>query len=663
MNPNPQQQAVIEHFEGPCLVLAVPGSGKTASVTERVKRLVACGVDPKSILAITFTNKAANEMKSRIAAAVGSDKASLMTISTFHSLCARVVRANCDALGLSKSYSIYDADDQERLLKTCIRKIEDADEPEPGPEGDIPKARPTKFSPSRKYMQSLMGYIEGSRNALLSDQEAVDKYDLSGNQMKVAIEYFAQLRQSNALDFTGLLSEGLRLFKERPDIRDRYRNRFRFVSVDEVQDTNLAQYEMIKQLCLGHKNVLLVGDLDQSIYKFRAANPENILQFEKDFAPCKILKLEKNHRSTPSILRYSQTLIEHNTLRKDTELVTDNLDASPPKIISGETDVEMAIRIAGMAEARINAGTKPCQVAILYRTNYASRVLENALRDKRLKYKIIGGMSFWDRKEVKFGLAILKLLCNENDRMAFEKSCEACCRGFGEKSMISVADIAAGDGKVMAAARSFAGSGGASARALQPLLEAYSQSSPIEPGRSLLAISQATAFWSRLQADSTDTNDRCANLTEMARDVDEYCSKKNNTLAGYLQNISLLTDADDDNDDENTIKLMTLHGCKGLEFDSVFVSHCNEGVIPHARIAEEARSDAEYEQAVEEERRLLYVGMTRAKKSLVLCFAKSKADAKAKHPKPAFPSKFLYETGIRSADLDAAQRQEDGEQG
>lgn len=576
-------------------------------------------------------------MRHRIGQAVGNDKAALMTISTFHSLCSRLIRANPEMLGLTKNYTIYDTDDQERLLKTCIAKFED-----PGGSGN--------FKISKEYMRTLVSFIEGKRNACLNDAQALDRYDIFGNQASVAAEYFTQLRKSNAVDFTGLLSETNRLFTEHSDIRDKYRNRFKYISVDEVQDTNIAQYELIKHLGLGHGNVLIVGDLDQSIYKFRDACPENILQFEKDFANCKVLFLEKNYRSTPSILSHSQKLIEHNTLRKGTKLLTDNADGDPPKVIVSETDLSMAEDIAASIEAKIKSGIKPKEIAILYRTNFASRVLERALRDHQIKYRIIGGMSFWDRKEVKQGLAILKMLCNENDRMAFEKSAEACCRGVGEKAFGAITEIAQTRGiTVMAAAKTFASVGNASGRALSPLVKAIDSCHGILPGQTLLKISQMTAFWSRLASDSTDTNDRCGNLLEMVSDADEYCSKPKNTLSGYLQNISLLTSADEKDDDDSMIRLMTLHGCKGLEFDAVYISHCNSYMLPHSRMAGESSN---YPAAVEEERRLLYVGMTRARKSLALCLSKSKIDARSRNPVAQFASPFIKETGIPCPDID-----------
>ena len=650
MNPNPQQKEVVEHFEGPCLVLAVPGSGKTASVTERIKRLVSLGTDPKSILAITFTNKAAGEMRDRIAGAVGKEKASQMTISTFHSMCSRIIRANAGLLGLPKGYTIYDSDDQERLLTRCIRKIED---PESLEEADPAKpSRPHRpYKPTFEYVNALMAHIEGKRNSCLSDGEAMEQYPLAGNQSRVVQEYFAQLKAANAVDFTGLLSETLRLFTEHPEVAKRYGDWWKFISVDEVQDTNIAQFEIIKHLGLEHKNVLCVGDADQSIYAWRGACPANVLKFKELFG-AKVLKVENNYRSTPSILKYCQKLIDYNSGRLGTNLVTGNPDASPPSILASQTDLDMAEAVARGVERKLADGTRPSEIAVFYRTNYASRVIENALRNRRIKYRIIGGLSFWDRKEIKNSLSILKVLANGADRMSFEKAAEACCRGVGEKAFEKVAENARLQGtSIIHAAGQFCMVPSASGRGLAPFVAALKECSVglgtaapggggmlLTPGQALLKVAKSTAFWGRLEADSKDTNDRCGNLLEMARDVDERCST-GSTLDGYLQGISLLTSADEE-EDEKQVKLMTLHGSKGLEFDAVFITHCNEGLLPHGRAAEGGR------QAIEEERRLLYVGMTRARKFLTLLFSWTKTDARYKGSSRIEPSRFLIETGI-----------------
>jgi DNA helicase-2/ATP-dependent DNA helicase PcrA len=642
MNPNEQQLAVVEHVDGPCIVLAVPGSGKTTSVTERVKRLLAKGVNPKTILAITFTNKAAKEMRDRIATAIGPEKAAMMTVSTFHSLCARLLRANAAAVGLTSDFSIYDQDDSERLVKSCIRNIEGDD-----------------YKPNERYLRGIFGYLEGQRNACMTPAAAFRKYDLDGNQGGVIKRYFEELKKANAIDFNGLIAEVNALLARDQKTRDLYRSRFVYISVDEVQDTNAAQYELVKHLGLGHKNVLIVGDLDQSIYKFRAACPENILQFEKDFVGCKVLMLEKNYRSSPEILRHSQKLIERNALRKGTTLSTDNSSGKMPAIVGCDTDDSMADYIAASAARLIREGTSPSQIAVLYRTNAASRVLEGAFRAKNVKYRLLGGLSFFDRKEVKASLAILKLLCNKNDRMSFDKAVEACCKGAGDKTVEAILNMASTNNvAIMDAAQSYSTSSSKPAKAIRPFVDAMKLATAMSPGAALLNIAKETGFWVKMKDDSSMTNDRCQNISELAIDAEKYCSKKGGSLSGYLQNISLLSSADED-DDADLVKMMTMHACKGLEFDAVFVSHCNFGILPHARCMSEAENQEEMESALEEERRLMYVGMTRARKDLTLAFARHKMDARTFRLTPMFPSKFLFETEIPSGDLMEYEQQLD----
>lgn len=623
MTPNKQQQDVINHVDGPCLVTAVPGSGKTASVTERTKNLIRLGKDPSSILAITFTNKAAKEMRERIAKAVGSD-AELMTVSTFHSLCARILRENADKVGLRENFTIYDADEQERLLKTCTFRVEGED-----------------FKVSDWYERAVMSYVEGRRNACLSHAQAVNRFKVTPSQVQVIAEYFKSIKAANAIDFTGLLSETIKLFEKNPDVLEAYRARWLYVSVDEVQDTNVAQYSLVKLLVGGHRNVLMVGDLDQSIYRFRNAAPENILEFEKDFSPVKILKLEKNYRSTPQILKHSQNLIEKNKLRKGTKLETDNCPGEPPRIMHAMTDEDMASKIAEDVRRRIKGGLKASEVAILYRANHVSRVLELALRVRGVKYRVLGGQSFYDRKEVKGCLAILKLIANQSDPIAFEKCCELCCKGAGPKTINLVIEAASqGSCSVMRAAKNALDDPGSphGAKALEPLVRTFVEAKGRRADQALLHIAKGTCLWERMEEDSTDSNDRCGNIEEMARDVEKFMSSPGSTLSGYLQNVALLSATDDDEPLEE-VKLMTLHSCKGLEFDAVYISHVNAGLIPHSRcVAVEDPKERGHQ--IEEERRLLYVGMTRARKHLTLAFCW------AVGRKESEPSTFLYETGL-----------------
>jgi DNA helicase-2/ATP-dependent DNA helicase PcrA len=981
MTPNDQQLKVIQHVDGPCLVAAVPGSGKTASMTERIKNLVKIGKNPESILAITFTNKAADSMRKRISLAVGP-ASSKMTISTFHSLCARIIRANALLLGLSKSYTIYDDDDQERMLRKAIFKVE----------GE-------KFAPTPEYWDGLRAFIEGKRNNLLTDEEAGARYHVEGSQLKAAQEYLSSLKACNAIDFTGLLSEVVRLFEEHPEVLSYYTNRFQYVNVDEWQDTNIAQYRLVK-LIASHRNVMVIGDVDQcipsgveintddgtkkikdinegdwvesivgrnerglgrvykvsskpyhgeiftirtakghvlkstgnhvvygsvttlkgyshvvylmykegkgyrigrtmatrkcslrkediglrvrmnqehadkswilkacktkdeaalyeayysskygiptvcfhsvgrdmlwtpkglakfwsmietktkadqlfqdmglhpdypflsrsgdvgsgriciqliyfgnrnkhlvtlhgndalrqktphlgwtrskkahwrvrrqfdryddalscahkmandtggfivrranfrgdsrhqeqfmemqvsslfngmhiavcdgpsiiadevtsiakewydgtvhdlgvegsanfvvkngvichnSIYAFRGAMPENVLQFEKDFGPVTVLKLEKNYRSTPQILASSHTLITKNALRKDTSLVTDNPDGDVPTVRRCSEDREMALKIAMMVKDRLAEGVPPKEIAVFYRVNYASRVLEEAMRAMKVAYKVIGGQSFYARMEVKTSLAILKIISNPSDRASFHRVAEFCCRGVGEKTIGDVLDAAVNGKTVVDSAREYAAGDSRTGKALSVLVSSL-DGMPKEPHAALLHVARTTAFWDKMKAESSVDNDRCENISELAEDVYRHVSA-GGTLDGYLQNISLLSSSDEEGQDKQ-IKLMTMHACKGLEFDVVFISHANQKIVPHQRVLE-IDSITERARQIEEERRLFYVAMTRARKRLtILWFERRRlrlGRQKGDKYEGMAPSQFIAEAGL-----------------
>jgi DNA helicase-2/ATP-dependent DNA helicase PcrA len=621
---NEQQSKIIEHVDGPCLVTAVPGSGKTATLTERVKRLVAQGKDPASILAITFTNKAAKEMRNRIAAVVGP-AAAQMTISTFHSFCARVLRNNAAAAGLRENFTIYDEDQQEKLVSSCTELIM----------GD-------GYKGAREFYNRILRFLELKRNALLTDVDTAKKCDLLPGQMAIIDKYFARLKEMNAVDFTGLLYDVVGLFDKHPKIREFYADKFKYISVDEVQDTNVAQYKLICQLGLGHKNVLFCGDFSQSIYSFRCANPENILRFETDFG-AKVLKLEKNYRSTPNILKHSQLLIEHNVFRKDTKLTTDNKAGEGVRVIVGETDREMADSIVEDIRRRLNDGTKPSQVAVLFRVNHASRALEQALRAARIGYRVFGGMSFFKRKEVKYCMAILKSMCNPLDILSFEDACDACCLGVGPKTLEKIsAMVPQHGGSMLSAAVAFANvSPPKVAGQIRVITDAIEKATKLNPEEGLLHIAHSTAFWKKMQEDKKGIRmDRCDNIVEVARDVGRYC-REGGSLSGYLQNVSLLSSSDEESAD-NEVNLMTMHTSKGLEFDVVYISHAVNGVTPHYRSIQEAdKGDAS---AIEEERRLFYVAMTRAKKVLRIALYDSEY-RNGKYSETQV-SPFVYEAGL-----------------
>jgi DNA helicase-2/ATP-dependent DNA helicase PcrA len=622
VTPNPQQLEVINHIDGPCLVTAVPGSGKTTALTERIKRLVGMGKAPSSILAITFTKKAANEMRTRISAAVGQEAASQMTICTFHSLCAKLLRASPATVGLTRDFTIYDDDGQERALKAAIAKVEGED-----------------FRPKDDYWYGVKGYIEGKRNACLTDEQAIGKYGVDVRQQKVASEYFTALVESNAIDFTGLLSEANRMLMAAPDLLAKCRERFRYISVDEVQDTNVAQYELVKLLGLAHRNVLVVGDLQQSIYAFRNASPQNIIRFRDEFVAT-IIKLEKNYRSTPEILRHAQYLIENNDLKIGTTLRTDNASGPPPSVRAGRDEAEMAGMLVETARQHMLSGVPAREVVVLYRTNFMSRSLEVAFRAQGVKCRVVGGTSFFDRKEVKAAISVLQLMSNPGDRVSFERAVEACCRGVGEKALA----VIAGNARVMGLARAasdFAAGTGRSAMALRSFTAELESSASLPAMQRLLRVCQATCLWERMERESTPGNDRCANIEELAADAGRWVDG-GGTLSGYLQNLSLMASGDDEGE-QDEVRLMTMHACKGLEFDVVLMSHCCQNMVPYRKVVD-IEDPIKREAQMEEERRLFYVAMTRARKILKLFFCRQKRTTKG--VEDFQPSDFLYEARL-----------------
>jgi len=661
MIPNEQQKQVIDHGDGPCVVVAVPGSGKTACVTERIKRLVKSGVDPSLILAITFTNKAAEEMRKRIGLSVGEDAASKMTISTFHALCVRILRKYAPLVNLTNRFTVYDADDQERIAKQCVREVlippappKDKQEdvfaiPEDKVEGFLPKKFSSHDLPKdykfdmKAFCSKVLQRVELERNSMLLPADADKKLSLDASERKMVDLYYETLDANNAIDFTGMISKVVQLLGSNTGVREAMRSRWKYICVDEIQDTNIAQYELIKMIGMGHCNVMVVGDADQSIYRFRSAMPENVIKFRDEFG-AKVLKLEKNYRSTPSILRHAQKLIEHNRSRIETELVTDNLDGKPPIIDQHDSEDRMANSIAHGIVKQIDKGTPHSEIAVLFRTNASSRSLEMSMKAKNIPYKLVGSLSFYDRKEIKAAMAGLTLFSNPLDTNSFEKVAEQCCKGVGDKILARINQVRKERHvDVIQAAKDVAASG--KAGSLGIMISSLEDASKCSPGQALIEMLGKLGFLEKMSRESTHSNDRVENIRELCVDVDEYVSK-GNTLAGYLQNVALSSSQDDVEGDDK-VRLMTMHASKGLEFDAVFISHAGATMLPHYRIKNEPDL-AEREYQVEEERRLLYVAMTRARLFLAIHYSLTRRGFGG-HVTNEDPSPFLYETGIKMA--------------
>jgi len=612
---NPPQREAVSHGEGPLLVLAGAGSGKTRVLTHRIAWLLATGqARPNQILAITFTNRAAQEMRERVGALVGGVERR-MWVMTFHAACARLLRMEAERLGYTKSFTIYDESDSLRMLKRCLVDLE----------------VDTKRYPPR----AIRARISDAKNALL-DAEAYEEHAGAGHFEDVVFQayrlYERRMLDANAMDFDDLLMRTVNVLELAADVRRRYRERFRWVLVDEYQDTNQAQYRLLQLLAGPNGNLMVVGDEDQSIYGFRQAQIRNILEFDKDFAEAHVVKLEQNYRSTETILSAANALVSNNRERLGKNLWTEVEEGE--KIVVAELDDEHgeARFVAGEIEELAGAGVPREQIAVFYRTNAHSRVLEDVLVRYELPYQVIGGTKFYERAEVKDAVAYLNLLVNPADEVSFARVVNSPRRGIGDTSRQRLRSHADNTGRtVWEAARepeSVPGLGAAAIKSVGRFVEliedlrAEAERQPVaELMRDLL---ERSGYFDALRAERTvEAEGRIENLEELVGVASEFDA--NRALEGdseltpleeFLQAISLYTDQDDIGDGEEKVTLMTLHNAKGLEYDAVFIIGVEEGVFPHSRSLEEGNE--------EEERRLAYVGITRARKRLWLTHARSR---------------------------------------
>src|SRR3954447_23287231 len=620
----PAQLAAVTHVDGALLILAGPGSGKTRVVTQRVAHLLQQGIAGKNILALTFTNKAADEMKARLARLVPLPT---VWMGTFHRFCARLLRMYGEPVGLAENYSIYDMDDSRRMMAEAIID-----------EGiDLTHATPEAISHA----------ISWAKNSLMGPDEYVPRrgHHLGGIVQRVYPAYQRRLLQANAVDFDDLLLHVARLLKENEDVRARLDERYRYILVDEYQDTNLAQYAIVRALSIDHPNLAVTGDPDQSIYGWRGANLSNILEFEKDFPSVKVVRLEQNYRSTKAILRIADQLITHNVRRKKKRLFTENPEGASVRLTAYPTQRDEADDIAErIATAIRNGNRRPRDFAVFYRTNALSRQLEHSLREHVVPYQIVNGLDFYQRKEIKDVLAYLHLLNNPRSDVALLRIINTPTRGIGKATIDRLRDSARMNGL--------------------PLLEAARQAGIIEglPKKSAVAVAKFVAMFDRLgevvhgaieeivglvlsetgyrevleNSESEEEQDRLANIEELLTAAREFDVKhpEANSLEQFLEETSLVADTDAWETETDRVTLMTLHAAKGLEFPSVFIVACEQGLLPHER----SRHD---EEKLEEERRLLFVGITRAREELQLSYAQYRAFRG--QACPTVPSSFLIE--------------------
>jgi len=605
---NPAQREAVHATEGPLLVVAGAGSGKTRVLTYRVAHLIrACGVKPNEILAITFTNKAAGEMRERLERMLGQT-ARAIWILTFHAACGRMLRREAQRLGYTSSFTIYDDQDQVRLVKACLDEL-----------GKDPK----RFSPrgihaqiSRLKNELVTPDEYHARVASFWDQTVAEAYEL----------YQRRLHASNAVDFDDLLMLTVQVFERFPEALERWRKTFRYVLVDEYQDTNHAQYRLLQLLGGEHGNVCAVGDPDQSIYAFRGADIRNIMEFERDFPGTRVVALEQNYRSTNRILRAANSLIEQNRERKPKRLFSELGEGDPVRVVEVEDEHAEARFVAAEIASLVDGGLSGSEIAVFYRTNAQSRVLEDVLVRQDVPYQVVGGPRFYERAEIRDAIAYLNVLVNPLDATSLLRIANRPRRGIGDTSVQKLVTHAENTGRTLFQAMAdpeAAGVTPASSRAIRAFhatmesLMALAQELPVD--ELLERVLEKTGTLEALEAERTiEARGRIENLQELVGVAREYRQQTADAaLAGFLQDVALVSDQDTIRDDRGLVTLMTLHNAKGLEFRAVFMIGMEEGVFPHIRAIEE--------QGVEEERRLCYVGMTRAMERLTLTHTLSRS--------------------------------------
>ena len=608
---NETQREAVLHGEGPLLILAGAGSGKTRVLTHRIAYLVHTGAAmPGEILAITFTNKAAQEMRERVEALVGR-RTRAMWVMTFHSACARILRAEAERLGYTRGFTIYDEADSLRLVKQCIEEL-DID-----PKRFAPRAIKRQLSDAKNAVLDAAGYRQ--QVSSFFEQTAADVYEL----------YEQRIHSMNAMDFDDLLVRCVNVLELFPEVRERYQRTFRQILVDEYQDTNRAQYRWLRLLAGEQRNLCVVGDDDQSIYAFRGADIRNILDFEDDFPDTHVVKLEQNYRSTQTILSAANAVVGRNRARKQKTLWTDAGTGDPIVIRELEDEHAEARYVAGQIERMVDDGGSRDEVVVFYRTNAQSRVLEDTLVRYAVSYQVIGGAKFYERAEIKDAIAYLTLLANPQDVVSFQRVVNSPRRGIGQTTQARIVGHANTLGEsiweIASKPEQIPGLGAAALKAvarfmstMERLRERMPDEGSASVGELLQDVLTETGYSDALEAERTiEAQGRLENLEELVGVGREYDATADEpSLEEFLQQIALFSDQDALQDDQGVVTLMTLHNAKGLEFPVVFIIGCEEGVFPHSRAIESGD--------LEEERRLCYVGITRAKRELSMTFARTR---------------------------------------
>jgi DNA helicase II / ATP-dependent DNA helicase PcrA len=629
---NPQQREAVLNGDGPLLIVAGPGSGKTRVVTTRIANLILNrGVAPWEILAITFTNKAAKEMRERVERLVPAGDGGAPWIGTFHSMCARILRREIDALdGYTRDFSIHDTGDRNGLIKSIVKEL--------------------GYDPKRFRAQVIGGWISSRKN----NRGREDGLQLSDGSMDedvyhaVEKKYRERMQQQNALDFDDLLLKVLDLFDNHPGVRDGYARRFRQVLVDEYQDTNRVQYLLVRHFASFHQNLTVCGDPDQSIYAWRGADIRNILDFEQDFPSAKVVRLEQNYRSTARILDAANVVIANNQARKDKDLFTEGEQGEQIAVIECGDENDEAREIAAQVRSHVARGGRYGDCAVLYRAGFLQRAIETALRYDSVPYQVVAGLEFYQRKEIKDVVAYLRLALNPADDVAFVRVVNTPSRGVGDTSLARLASFAAERGLSLSAAlrdplalEAIRGRAKKGLATFGELMEELAPARELDAAVALDVVLEAIDVdrWMAELDDGTSTVDRAANVEELRAFAAEYDSRQpDGKLRGMLEEVALVADTDAYEGDEDRVKLMTLHACKGLEFPFVVIAGAEDELLPHERAVDEAEDP---DTAIEEERRLFYVGITRAMKRLLITHTTFRSFYGG--GRPTLPSRYLRE--------------------
>lgn len=609
---NKEQQNAVRKTEGPLLIMAGAGSGKTRVLTHRIAYLIdEKSVSSRNILAITFTNKAAREMKDRVEKLIGPE-ARTMWVSTFHAMCVRILRRDIDRIGYSKNFTILDSSDQLSVVKQVMKNL---------------NMDPKQFNP-----RAMLGQISHAKNELKTPEQFEDENSgyFEDQAAKVYHGYQTMLRKNQSLDFDDLIMETIHLFKRVPEVLQYYQRRFQYIHVDEYQDTNQAQYFLVKLLAQKFQNLCVVGDSDQSIYRWRGANIKNILSFEKDYPAAEVVYLEQNYRSTKNILDAANAVINHNKGRKEKRLWTENDAGHKLFYHQAATEREEAYYVTEkMQDLMAGDGFTPNDIAVLYRTNAQSRALEDALMKSNMAYQVIGGLKFYDRKEIKDIIAYLRLITNPDDDISFERVVNVPKRGIGAATIEKLRQFANLQNTSLFQAIEYVDQTSIAKRTAnklitfhQMMLNLIKQQTFLDATEMVKQVLEVTAYEKSLEDEKTlEARSRLENIEEfltVTQEFEKSQAEDNRNLVAFLTDLALIADIDQAEDeadqDEEKVTLMTLHAAKGLEFPVVFLIGMEENIFPHSR-------SLENDEEMEEERRLAYVGITRAEQKLFLTHA------------------------------------------